>query len=83
MLKVLPYSVYIMSNLCRTVLYIGVTGNLQSRVWQHKINEGSFFTSKYKCHYLLYFENFQFVHEAIAREKAIEKLEASVENGID
>jgi putative endonuclease len=60
-----------MSNYTRSVLYIGVTGNLEVRVWQHRNNEGSVFTSKYKCHYLVYFEDYRSIRHAIAREKQL------------
>ena len=60
-----------MSNIHRTVFYIGVTGNLETRVFQHKMNEGCAFTSKYKCHSLLYYEDYQNIHNAIQREKQL------------
>lgn len=55
-----------------TVLYTGVTSELTTRVWQHKTNvyPGSF-SSKYKTHKLVYYEYFEFIEEAIAREKQI------------
>ncbi|MGH9636736.1 MAG: GIY-YIG nuclease family protein, partial [Candidatus Angelobacter sp.] len=55
----------------RHVLYTGVTAFLYLRVWQHKNNQGGYFTSKYKCYRLLYFEQFTNVEAAIAREKEI------------
>lgn len=58
-----------MSNSARTVFYIGVTNNLENRVWQHKHNEGSKFTSKYKCYYLVFYEDYQQINRAIEREK--------------
>jgi putative endonuclease len=61
--------VYIMSNKVRTVLYVGVTGNLSARVQQHKSGMGGIFTAKYKCDDLLYFEFYEGIVEAIAREK--------------
>ena len=51
-----------------TTFYIGVTGNLQQRIWQHKNGEGSF-TGKYNCCQLIYFETYADVQQAIAREK--------------
>jgi putative endonuclease len=65
------YSVYMMSNYARTVFYIGVTNNITRRVWEHKYEEGSVFTSKYKCHFLVYYEDFSSVNNAIAREKQL------------
>ncbi|MEI9946419.1 MAG: GIY-YIG nuclease family protein [Chitinophagaceae bacterium] len=54
MSRIISYSVYILSNFARTVFYTGLTNNLETRVWQHRNNE-SVFTSKYKCHYLMYY----------------------------
>ena len=65
--------VYFVSNKSRTVLYLGVTSNLHSRAWQHKNNEGSQFTRKYKCHDLLYYEFHDSIEAAIAREKQLKK----------
>lgn len=72
MVRIVSYSVYIMSNPNRTVLYVGVTSNLESRVRQHKNGESSF-TSKYNCQHLLYFEDYADIHNAIAREKQLKK----------
>ncbi len=64
--------VYIMTNKNNAVLYTGVTSDLQTRVMQHK-NERypQSFTAKYKCYKLLYFEVFDDIESAIAREKYI------------
>jgi putative endonuclease len=64
------YYVYIMSNRSKT-LYTGVTNSIRRRVWQHKCQEGSEFTSQYKCDRLVYYERFVDVYHAIAREKQI------------
>lgn len=63
------YYTYIMSNYARTVFYIGVTNNIKYRVWQHKNGEGGVFTSTYKCHYLMYYEDYSDIKQAIGREK--------------
>jgi putative endonuclease len=63
------YYTYILSNFARTVFYIGVTNNIQIRLLQHRDGQGSAFTSKYRCHYLMYFETFTDINQAIAREK--------------
>jgi putative endonuclease len=65
--------VYILGNSTRTVLYTGVTSDLIARVYQHKHENGSKFTSKYNCHYLLGFEYFESIEDAIIREKQIKK----------
>ena len=65
------YSVYIMTNKPRGVLYIGVTSNIAGRVWEHKeeINKG--FTQKYKLKQLVYHEEFEDIRSAIDREKQL------------
>jgi putative endonuclease len=73
MVRLLSYSVYILSNHARTVFYVGVTSNLESRVCEHKQGVGSTFTAKYKCHYLMYWEDFNHIDIAIAREKQLKK----------
>ena len=65
--------VYIMSNKTRTVLYIGVTSDLETRVYQHRKGIGSKFTQRYQCKYLIYFELFDHIESAIAREKVLKK----------
>ncbi len=65
------YWVYILSNKRRNVLYIGVTNNLYKRFIEHKMGIIPRFTEKYKCHYLIYFEEYQDINEAIAREKEL------------
>jgi putative endonuclease len=67
------YFVYIMSNRSKT-LYTGVTNNLPRRVLEHKAGAGSEFCSHYKLDRLVYFERFQYVGNAIAREKQIKGL---------
>lgn len=69
--KIYQYWIYIMSNANRNVLYIGVTNNLYRRCMEHKSGIIEGFTQKYKCHDLLYYEEFQQVEDAIAREKEL------------
>jgi len=64
-------STYIMTNKNRTVLYIGVTSDLISRVLEHKSGSGSKFTKKYNCIDLVYYESFTFIEEAISKEKQL------------
>jgi len=52
-------------------LYIGVTGNLQRRVFQHKFHLFEGFTDKYGVERLLYWESYDDVHKAIGREKQL------------
>lgn len=60
-----------MSNQYRTTFYIGVTSDLEARVWQHSNGEGSVFTTKYRCFDLVYYEHFPFIADAIDREKQL------------
>ena len=63
--------VYIISNIQRTVFYIGVTADLRQRIYDHKQGTGSGFCKKYKCKYLLYYEWIQDISFAIDREKQL------------
>ena len=67
------YFVYIVTNKNKTVLYIGVTNDLQRRIYEHENGLLPGFTQKYNCHFLIYYEHFQNIEEAIAREKEIKK----------
>jgi len=66
------YYVYIMASKGR-VLYIGVTGSLIARVLQHKASEIDGFTKRYHVTRLVYYEVFQYVNNALARETKIKK----------
>ena len=55
------------------VLYIGVTNNLKRRVYEHKQELVEGFSKKYKCKKLIYFEEYQDINLAIAREKQLKK----------
>ena len=66
------YYVYIISNKYNAVLYIGVTNNLERRMWEHRngsINNS--FSKKYKLTKLLYYENYYDINQAIQREKQL------------
>ena len=52
-------------------LYVGFTGNLHKRAFQHKFHHFEGFTEKYKVERLLYWASFDDVHKAIAREKQL------------
>ncbi len=64
------YYVYIMANIART-LYIGVTNDLERRVYEHRHKVTPGFTSRYNLTQLVYYEEFGDVREAIAREKQL------------
>ncbi|MDZ7715780.1 MAG: GIY-YIG nuclease family protein [Balneolaceae bacterium] len=63
--------VYILSNCKRNMFYIGVTNDLEYRILQHKEGKGSAFTKRYKLKYLVYFEEYPNIKEAISREKQL------------
>ena len=68
------YFVYILTNIHRQVLYIGVTNNLRRRIFEHREGSelnGKSFAAKYNCIYLIYWERFQYIQHAILREKEL------------
>ena len=65
------YFVYILSNWDDSVLYIGVTGNLERRLYEHKQGLVDGFTKKYNVHKLVYFEEYSEINDAIVREKQL------------
>ncbi len=65
--------VYILANKRNGTLCTGVTSDLIKRVHQHKSNLVEGFTKKYSIHHLIYYEIFDDITEAIAREKCIKK----------
>lgn len=67
------YYVYILTNKIKNVLYNGMTNNLEQRIIEHYIDriDKKHFTGKYNCHYLIFYESFKYVNDAIAREKEI------------
>ena len=64
------YFVYIIGSRTGT-LYIGMTGKLQKRIFQHKFEHIEGFTNQYEVHRLLYWESYENVHNAIDREKQL------------
>ena len=69
------YFTCITTNKLRTVLYIGITNDLERRLQEHFENKGNpnTFAGKYGCHYLIYFERFPNARFAIEREKELNK----------
>ena len=65
------YYFYIITNKSNTVLYTGVTSDLKDRILQHKQKVYKGFTAKYECNKLVYYERFQWIDDAIAREKQL------------
>ena len=66
-------AVYIMTNYSETTFYIGVTSDLQKRVWEHKNKVIDGFTSKYNINKLVYFETTESIETAINREKQLKR----------
>ncbi|MBS1556218.1 MAG: GIY-YIG nuclease family protein [Bacteroidetes bacterium] len=64
--------VYILTNKINTVLYMGMTTDVRTRLWEHreKINPKSF-TARYNVSKLIYYEPYQSVEEAVERERYI------------
>ena len=69
------YFVYIVTNPSKTVLYIGVTNDLPTRLLQHYENKGrqKTFAGRYFCYNLIYWERFDYIDHAIEREKELKK----------
>ena len=66
------YRVYIIASKSR-VIYIGMTNNLERRVYEHKRDLIEGFSKQYRCHRLVYFESYDRVQNAIAREKQLKR----------
>ena len=79
-------AVYILSSPNRGALYVGVTANLPSRIWEHRNKKyPDSFSAKYNCTLLVYYRLFDGFEEAIAEEKRIKggsraKKEALIHN---
>ena len=67
------YCVYIITNKKDGVLYIGVTNDLERRMFEHKNKLVKGFSSKYNLDKLIYFEKYQYIGDAIKREKNMKK----------
>lgn len=67
-----PGFVYIITNKYQTVVYVGVTSNLPQRILEHKNKKyPTSFSARYDISTLVYYEQFQWIGDAIAREKQI------------
>ena len=66
-------AVYILANRRNGTLYVGVTGNLKSRIWQHRNDPHNGFTKLYKVTRLVYYELHEEMYRALTREKNIKK----------
>ena len=74
MKKEYRYYIYILTNKRNGALYTGVTNSLFNRSFQHKLKENpESFTAKYNINRLVYYESYQYIQDAIEREKQIKK----------
>ncbi|HZY36721.1 MAG TPA: GIY-YIG nuclease family protein [Mucilaginibacter sp.] len=78
------FYVYITTNPEKTALYVGVTNDLNRRMYEHKENKGNpkTFAGKYYCYNLVYFEHFSHINYAIEREKEIKKWRREKKNAL-
>ncbi len=67
----MTYYVYILTNWNDKVMYIGVTNDLERRLYEHKNGLADGFTKRYNVHKLVCFEQTGDVRTAIAREKQL------------
>lgn len=65
------YSVYMITNWTNEVLYIGVTSDLEKRIYEHKTGQHEGFSKKYNLKKMVYCEDYSDVNEALAREKQL------------
>lgn len=68
--NVTMYYVYILTNANNSVFYVGVTGRIVRRVFEHKGEILPGFTRRYQIKKLLYYEGYTDIRQALAREKS-------------
>ncbi|MGN1306283.1 MAG: GIY-YIG nuclease family protein [Faecousia sp.] len=78
----MQYYVYFLTNRTNSVLYVGVTNNLQRRLYEHKNELADGFTKRYHVHKLVYFETTTDVKAAIGREKQIKSWSRARKNSL-
>jgi putative endonuclease len=76
------YYIYLLTNKNDKVMYVGVTNNLERRLYEHKMKMVPGFTEKYNVNKLVYFEETDDVRSAIAREKEIKKWRREKKNNL-
>ena len=67
------FFIYILASKRNGVIYTGVTSDLIKRIWQHKNNVNSGFTSRYKVYKLVYYEVHSMVESALRRERRLKE----------
>jgi len=67
------YYVYILASKRNGTLCIGVTNDLERRLYEHKNNLIEGFTNKYNVHHLVYYEDVNDIQSALQREKQLKR----------
>ena len=67
------YYVYILSSKRNGTLYIGVTNDLERRLYEHRNNLIEGFTNKYNVHHLVYYDDVNDIQSALQREKQLKR----------
>ena len=65
------FSVYILASKKKGTIYIGVTSDIRRRLYEHKNDLIAGFTKKYKVHDLVYYESYEYISDALTREKQL------------
>ena len=78
----MQYYVYLLTNKLNTVLYAGITNNLERRLYEHKNELADSFTKRYHIHKLVYYEVTTDVKAAIEREKQIKSWSRAKKNAL-
>ncbi len=76
------YYVYVLLNKNNSTVYIGVTGNLEKRLYEHKNKLAEGFTSRYNLNKLVYFESTSDVRATLEREKQLKKWSREKKNNL-
>ncbi len=76
------YYVYILTNKTNAVMYIGMTGDLCRRIYEHKNKMVEGFTKRYNVHKLVYVEEYSEANDAIAREKQLKRWVRAKKNSL-
>ena len=76
------FYVYIITNKVNTVLYIGVTNDLERRMYEHKNKLVNGFSKRYNLNKLVYYEHFSNIIYAIEREKQLKNWHRQWKNNI-
>ncbi len=82
MTKQHQYFIYLLVNANNKVIYVGMTNNLERRIFEHKNSLIEGFTAKYNINKLVYFEETKDVTTAISREKEIKKWRREKKNAL-